>query len=144
MAERVRRPQQFENFLTELTKEKGIFHTYKDALVFAACLGRKRGRRIEFNRTSEPINLQIFGGQYDAAVMNAVAIADAGDPFVMAKNREEEKIKIFEEYACGGLEILENLLGQADLSWNEAVVALVMDEEKSEGILDIISGLANT
>jgi dnd system-associated protein 4 len=75
--------------------------------------------------------------------MNAIAIADTEDPFVMAKAREDEKIKIFEEYACGGLEILENLLGQAQLSWNEALAALVMDEEKSGGILDIITGLAD-
>lgn len=143
MADRVRRPQQFENFLTDLTKGKEVFHTYKDALVFAACLGFKRGRKVPFDKTSEPINLQIFSGQYDAAVMNAVAIAELSDPFVMAKNREDEKIKIFEEYACGGLEILENLLGQAQLSWHEALVALVMDEEKSGGILDIITGLAD-
>ncbi|MBR1285379.1 DNA phosphorothioation-associated protein 4 [Bradyrhizobium sp. AUGA SZCCT0177] len=142
MADRVRRPQRFDDFLSELTKGREVFQTYKDALVFAACLGFKRGRKVQFDKTGEPINLHTFSGQFDAAVMNAIAIADVGDPFVMANNREEEKIRIFEEYACGGLEIMEGLLGQAQLSRHEALSALIMDEEKSGGILDIITGLA--
>lgn len=142
MADRVRRPQQFDGLLSELTKGKEVFQTYKDALVFAACLGFKRDRCVPFEKSGEPINLHVFSGQFDAAVMNAIAIAKLGDPFVMAKNREDEKIKIFEEYACGGLEILENMLGQGHVPKHEALVALVLDEEKSGGILDVISGLA--
>ena len=41
MADRVRRPAEHEEMLTEL-RDRGIFKTYKDALVFAACLGYER------------------------------------------------------------------------------------------------------
>ena len=42
MVERIRRPKKFDEFLNELTnKDQGVFRTYKDALIFAACLGYK-------------------------------------------------------------------------------------------------------
>ena len=137
---RVRRPEQFKEFLTELTKEKEVFETYKDALVFAACLGFNRGKRVSFEKTSEPINIQIFRDQFDEMVMNVLAIAETDQPFVIAKDRETEKIRIFEEYACGGLEIMQNEIGHGSL--DESLLAIILEEEESEGILGEIKGLA--
>lgn len=143
MADRVRRPQKFEKFLTELTREKAIFRTYKDALVFAACLGYSRGKRVAFEKTSEPINLQVFGGKFDDMVINTIAIAELDDPYIMARDREDEKIRVFEEYACGGLEILENEVGQGNMSIDEGFISLILGEEQSDQILDEITELGN-
>lgn len=141
MAERVRRPERFKDFLTEITQEKAVFQTYKDAMVFAACLGYSRGKRVSFEKTSEPINLQVFSGKFDEMVMNTIAIAELDDPYVMARNREVEKIKIFEEYACGGLEIMENEVAQGNLAIDEGLISLIMGEEESDQILDEITDL---
>lgn len=140
MVDRVRRPLKFDDFLTELTRGKEIFRTYKDALVFAACLGYSRGKRVEFEKTGEPVNLQVFSGKFDEMVLNTIAIAELDDPYVMAKNREDEKIKIFEEYACGGLEIMENEVGHGKLDIYEGIVNMILEEE-SDRILDEITDL---
>ena len=141
MADRVRRPEMFKDFLTEITQEQAVFRTYKDAMVFAACLGYSRGKRIPFEKTSEPINLQVFSGKFDEMVINTIAIAELDDPYVMARNREEEKIRIFEEYACGGLEIMENEVSQGKLAIDEGLISMIMGEEDSERILDDITDL---
>jgi len=141
MADRVRRPERFKDFLTEITQEKSVFRTYKDAMVFAACLGYSRGKRVPFDKTSEPINLQVFSGKFDEMVMNTIAIAELDDPFVMARNKEDEKIRIFEEYACGGLEIMENEVAQGKLAIDEGLISMIMGEEESDRILDEITEL---
>lgn len=143
MADRVRRPEQFREFLTELTSEKEIFKTHKDALVFAACLGFNRGKRIPFEKTSEPIRMDVFSGNFDEMVINTLAIAETKDPFVMATNREDEKIRILEEYACGGLEIMQNEISQSQLELDEGLLNMVLREEDSGGILDEIRSLGD-
>ena len=141
MADRVRRPHQYDEFLTELTKEKEVFKTYKDALVFAACLGFSRDKRISFDKSSEPINIQVFSGTFDQMIMNTLAIGELDDPYVMSNGREDEKICIFEEYACGGLEILQDEIGQGQIALDEGILTMIMQEEESEGILDEITDL---
>jgi dnd system-associated protein 4 len=140
MADRIRRPQQYDALLTDL---RGVFDSYKDALVFSACLGFKRKLRVPFDKTSEPIHMATFSGQYDQAVMNAIAIKETSDPFVMANTREDEKVRIFEEYACGGLSILQNVLAGKEHLRLEALLNLVMGEEKKDNILDEITQLAH-
>lgn len=141
MVDRVRRPEKFKEFLTELTKEKEVFETYKDALVFAACLGFNRNKRVPFEKTSEPINIQIFRDSFDEMVMNVLAVAETDQPFAIAKDQEAEKIRIFEEYACGGLEIMQNEIGHG--SFDESLLIMILEEEGSEKILSEIKELAN-
>jgi dnd system-associated protein 4 len=143
MVDRVRRPQEFDTLLGELTKGKeAIFETYKHALVFAACLGFQRQKKLPFEKSSEPIHLTVFSGEFDQAIMNAIAISETGDPFVMGNARVDEKIKIFEDYACGGLEILNNLLESGPQSRLETLLELTMTEEKSGDLLDSLTSLA--
>ena len=142
MADRVRRPMRFDDLLVELTRDTGIFKTYKDALVFAACLGYSRGKRVAFEKSSEPINVQIFSGKFDQMVINTVAIAELTDPYVMASDRQDERLKIFEEYACGGLEIMENEIGHGGLSMDEGLINLILQAEDGGRILDEITDLA--
>ena len=143
MADRVRRPLQYGDFLNELTRDRLVFKTYKDALMFAACLGYSRGKRVPFDKTAEPINLHTFSGKFDEMVMNTLAVAELNDPYVMGEDREDEKIRIFEEYACGGLEILDHELGQGSLTLDEGLLKIIMEEDETEGILTEITGLGN-
>ena len=147
MADRVRRPQQFEEMMAELCKEKGLFKTYKDLMIFAACLGFKRRKRVEFNKSSEPINLQIFSGSFDHTVINTIAIAETNDPTVMSseQDKSDQRIKVFEEYACGGLEILQDEIWDSKLmSWEDAFLRFVLQEETESSLLDDITSLATS
>ena len=144
MVDRVRRPANFEEMMTELTKEKGVFKSYKDLLVFAACLGYKRNKRVEFSKSSEPINLQIFSGRFDQAVINSLAVAVTKDANVMGDEQDGQRIVIFEEYACGGLEILMDEFGESSIkSWEDALLTMVMQEDVDNNLLTDITSLAN-
>ena len=142
MADRVRRPAEHEEMLTEL-RDRGIFKTYKDALVFAACLGFKRGRRVAFTKSGEPIDLQVFRGEFDETVLNGLAVAERGEPSAMRRDAEEEKIRIFEEYACGGLEIIRHAIHAPGLEWEEGLIGLITQEQGAEKILTDIKGLSD-
>jgi len=141
MTDRVRRPKIYEEMLDEL-KNNGVFKTYKDALMFAACLGYDRGKRLEFPKSSEPINLQIFSGEFNQTILNTLAVAETLDPACMGKDMEDEKVRIFEEYACGGLEILKNEFWDSKADWELGLMTLIMQEEDSEKILMDITSLS--
>lgn len=143
MADRVRRPKKYDEFMSEL-KNRGSFETLKDILVFAACLGISKSKRESFKDAAEPINLQTFGAEFDRMVINSIAIKETGDPMVMAKSRSDESILIFEEYACGGLGIMQNQISGSDhFSTEEALVDLVMSYQEPGKILDEISALSD-
>jgi dnd system-associated protein 4 len=141
MAGDVRRPKQFEEMLRKLCQEDNkIFLTYKDALVFAACLGFQEERKVSFDKSSEPVGMHIFKGDYDAAIFNCIGIVERNEPSIMGIAHEEEKIRIFEEYACGGLEIIEKKIFKAAGSWDQLLLELVIaSERKSESLLEDIT-----
>jgi dnd system-associated protein 4 len=141
MVSDVRRPKQFDEMLKKLCQEdKRIFLTYKDALVFAACLGYHRGRRVAFKNTSEPVAMHIFHGEYDNAIFNCIGLVETKDPAIMGGNREAERIRIFEEYACGGLEIIETEIYKAVGAWDQLLLSLIVKQAKTESsILDDIT-----
>lgn len=141
MAGRVRRPAEFHDMLQEL-KDKGIFPTLKDAMVFAAGLGYRRGNRKSFNKSSEPIEIDVFRGDYDRTIMNILAVDETADPNMIAPSSEEDRVRIFEEYANGGLDILDREIREGKQDWRSGLLALVQREEEAHTILDDITELA--
>ena len=143
----MRKPKKYDDLLAKMVKledQKSVFPTYKDALIFAACLGLRRQKRVCFEKSSEPINSQIFSSNFDQMVIDVIAItAEDGDPMIMANERSDVRTKIFEEYACGGLEIIDNEIYQSSLSFEGGLIKLVLDEQKDENILDEITNLAD-
>lgn len=96
----------------------GAFQTYADVIVFAAALGVKRKKRIPIEEVSrkepEPIPQEHFISRGYEGVINILAFTAVQDIDVLKKDEitEEERIKIFEEYANAGLQILkDNLKG---------------------------------
>ncbi len=143
MADRIRRPKDFEDFMAKLCK-KGegktqIFATLKDCLVFCAALGAKHDRKEPFTDSAEPIMLHLFSGEYDMAFINALAIYDTKDAKVIDPSRENERIKIFEEFASGGLHILKSELGNLDMDVEQLMVSLISKEQQGVSIIDDIS-----
>jgi len=143
MADRVRRPERHEEMLSDLEK-KAIFKTYKDALLFAASLGFARGKRLSFSKSGEPIRLQVFNSEFNRTAMNTLAVAETSDPMYLGEDKEDEKVRIFEEYACGGLEILKNEIWDVKADWELALLNLVLQEEDTDTVLKDITGLAQS
>lgn len=111
---RIRRPKEQEEIYRKLTdmNEFGIFSTYKDVFMAAGLVGFMEKKKKEFEGTLEGISWNVFNLDTDEAVINAVALADSGDPSIVNTGDDtfDRKMKIFEEYAAGGAEILFNKL----------------------------------
>ena len=106
---RICRPKEFEEFLTMLVSERQIFQTKQKALMFAAALGAHRNKREELTTRGEGIRIDIFQRAVDDSVIDALAIAVTNDLHVLADDRVEERITIFEESAAAGLRELQKL-----------------------------------
>jgi dnd system-associated protein 4 len=91
----------------------GPFQTYVDIMIFAASLGIKHRKNIpilEFSKKDpEPIPKEHFMSRGMTHILDLLAIHDTGDPGILANNElsEKKRINIFEGYANGGLEILQ-------------------------------------
>lgn len=142
MAARVRRPAEFDDMLNEF-RETGVFPTFKDAMVFAAALGYRRGNRQEFKKSSEPIDLDVFRGDFDRTIMSILAIEESDDPRMIAPSNEAARVLCFEEYANGGLEIMKREIWDGKQDWREGLLSLVQREEEEHTMLYDITGLAN-
>jgi dnd system-associated protein 4 len=112
---RVRRPADKDELLNRLTsrEENGPFTTYKDAMVFAAALGYANRRREPFSKSSEPIDWSVFSGFGDEALVNMLPIAEEERLELLAPERFDERIRWFEEYANGGLSLLQQRLASS-------------------------------
>ena len=92
----------------------GPFRLIADVLVFAAALGLKRNRRASLTSScAEPIRHEVFTRHGYDTMMNLLALqAPDGGPEVLAESPDtvDRRAIIFEEYANGGLEILQEEL----------------------------------
>ena len=102
----------------------GPFQTFADVIVFAAALGAKHKKRVPLGEISkrEPSPIpqeQMIVRGYDT-VTNLLAIIETQDIKVLSITEDktnERRNYIFEEYANGGLEILQaELRGAVDYS----------------------------
>ncbi|MFQ4142173.1 DNA phosphorothioation-associated protein 4 [Chlorogloeopsis sp. ULAP02] len=99
----------------------GPFQTYVEVITFAAALGAKHKKRIPLEGIAKdlsPLRQDYFASSF-ALLINLLAIAETTDIKILGDNdiADEQRIHIFEEYANGGLEILQNeLRGAVDYS----------------------------
>jgi dnd system-associated protein 4 len=107
-----------------------LFETKQKALMFAASLGRRRGERKELDRKGVAIRYDIFERTLDDGFIDALAIATTGDLKVLAPERADERIEIFEEYAHTGLlEMVERCFNRSGDPLEELLV--IADELRS-------------
>ncbi|NEP09385.1 MAG: DNA phosphorothioation-associated protein 4 [Symploca sp. SIO2C1] len=110
--------------LTASKETTGPFQTYADVVVFAAALGVQGKKRVSLGTISKkepaPIGLEIFVSRGYDLVLKLIAIAETKDTKIISPSdraAQEKRIRIFEEYANGGLEILrDELRGAVDYS----------------------------
>lgn len=106
---RIRRPHQHATLLEELQKE-AKFPTYRDILLFAASVGFRHDRRAPFSDSSgDPIRYEtLTAPAFSDTLINMIAAnVVTDDPEIMDAFRIEERVRIFEEYANGGLEFIQ-------------------------------------
>ena len=125
------------------------FQTYADAMLFAAVLGAKQQRRVPLGEISKkepgPISIEIFISRGYDPVMKLIAIAATENINVISPDRadfEQQRINIFEEYANGGLELLEKELRGA-VDYTERILLMLsapVDSRKTDSITENSSG----
>lgn len=96
--------------MQELQAE-GKFPTYRDILLFAAAVGFRQQRRVPFTTASgDPIRSDVLmaPGFSDTLINMIAANVVTDDPEIMDDTRMDERFKIFEEYANGGLEYIQD------------------------------------
>ncbi len=107
---RVNRPKDKDDLLKQLT-EQGPFQDNRDVLVFAAALGWYEGRQVPLGVKGEAIRWETATNRRGTEPLtNMIAAVRTGDPEILAADRFDERLEIFEEYANGGLEILRGML----------------------------------
>lgn len=94
--------------MLELQTE-GKFPTYRDILLFAAAVGFRQDRRVPFTASSgDPIRSDVLMAPgFSDTLINMIAASVVDDPEIMDDTRMDERFKIFEAYANGGLEYIQ-------------------------------------
>ncbi|MBW4629248.1 MAG: DNA phosphorothioation-associated protein 4 [Brasilonema octagenarum HA4186-MV1] len=123
--------------LTSVDGATGPFQTYADVIVFAAALGAKHNKRVPLGEISKrepsPIPQEQFIVRGYDTVINVIAITETKDIKILSFNEDknvEKRNHIFEEYANGGLELLQAELHGA-VDYTERIL-LMLSSEKLE------------
>ncbi|WOD40341.1 DNA phosphorothioation-associated protein 4 [Nodosilinea sp. E11] len=92
----------------------GPFQTYADVVTFAAAFGFSKKNRVPFEQASKRDPDPIPGDQFkNRGLIDLIAITETQNPNILSSSDEQvqEKARIFEEYANGGFELLEDKFG---------------------------------
>jgi len=121
----VKRSKSFEQTLQKLGgKDAKMFATLREALTFCAILGYKERRRLPLasNVGTEDIAAAQYWDNEAVDMIFALALAESKDSDVLRPERERDCVQIYEEYANGGLELVQSWIDRfADLDIEDAV-----------------------
>lgn len=126
--------------LTSADGATGPFQTYADVVVFAAALGAKHKKRVPLGEISKrepaPIGQEHFLIKGYDLVIKLLAMVEDKEINILSSNNENyetRRLRIFEEYANGGLEMLQiELRGAVDYS--ERLLLILISEKFNENI----------
>ncbi|MBE9205578.1 DNA phosphorothioation-associated protein 4 [Nostoc sp. LEGE 06077] len=109
----------------------GPFQTYVEVMVFAAALGAKHKKRVPIEGIAKdisPLRQDYFSNSF-ALLINLLAITESKDIKILSEEdfADEQRIHIFEEYANGGLEIIQNELRGA-VDYSERLLLMLSSE----------------
>ena len=124
--------------LTSRNGATGPFHTFADVVGFAAALGAKRNKRVPLGEISKrepsPIGLEYFATTGHDWIIKLLAVTETKDIQVLSYNEldlDTQRNHIFEEFANGGLEILQNELRGA-VDYTERLLLMLSSERFKE------------
>ncbi|GAA2245363.1 hypothetical protein GCM10010430_29030 [Kitasatospora cystarginea] len=132
---RVNRPRDKEHLLQQLLASgDGVFSSMAEALLFAGSLGWSRGKSEAIKQSGEPIRYDVFRNMARAeAIIDAIAVLSCpGDALILSEDRTPERVEIFENYANGGLIILQGEIRSSHLTVSDTLIGLVRDAGLSD------------
>lgn len=138
---RIQVEQKRAKFLKLLRHREGVssvFPNYASAIAFAAVVGFKHQRRLPVEQVSrgdpDPIPQDQFGEKL--RLFELLAVLETQDANVLAEQEEamNQRALIFQEYANGGLEILQERLQGSENKLNQLI--LLIQLERQDTILD--------
>lgn len=117
----IRPPGQHSDFLRKITGRKDaensevVFNSYYDALIFASIIGFEAGEREQILRTGDSIEIILFSTMksnkyFETLISTFAVLNDKNDHTCLSGAKSEDRIRMFEEYACAGLTILRKEL----------------------------------
>ncbi|MDZ8064119.1 MAG: DNA phosphorothioation-associated protein 4 [Nostoc sp. DedQUE08] len=120
----------------------GPFQTYVEVMVFAAALGVKYKKRVPLGETTKrepsPIPQENFASLGYDLIIKLLAINETKDINILSSREEQDEDKrtqIFEEYANGGLEILQNEL-RGSVDYSERLLLVLISERGTKEQLE--------
>jgi dnd system-associated protein 4 len=115
---KVSRDECHTKLFDQLVKEKtsNVFDTDAQLLVFAATLGYREGKRLPLKNQHPITTYENFVKWNYEGVIDLLALVSTKDPAIFKEKRRAEKIEIFEQYANGGLEYLQNWIDARPLT----------------------------
>jgi dnd system-associated protein 4 len=144
-------PKDKIELIKSLTDKDSPFNEYRDILFLAAVIGWRSGRRLELSARGEAIRWDVMVNRYGTeAITDMIAVASyPDDPSILAEHRQEDRIAILEEYANGGLDVLQDRLRGAGavptdvvlVSWIQEALNGSRDEESSISLVDQVLNL---
>jgi len=128
------------------SEEDGIFSTYKDILLLAACVARKEGygKGSKTKKREGEIPWTVLeGNSMNIAIVNAIALSDTQNLNILLTTEDsfDKKITILEEYANKGIQILKiKVLDPPGDPLDNLVnyISQQLEEKEEEGILESI------
>ena len=118
------------------TDSTGPFQTYADVVAFAASIGLKNSRRTPIEgETSKsepaPIHRESMSARGHDSLIHLIAVVATNDPKILAseENCDEKRIRLFEEYANAGLEILGGAL-RGSVNYTETLLIFLSTERE--------------
>lgn len=112
----IRRPDNLEPVVERLTNPENtgtrtpVFRTIMDLLIFAAGVGLRHDRHLPVPSSGKEVPIRVFENNQKDGYLYLVALATKQDPAVLEEKNDDEIAKIFEEYAAGGLEQINDWL----------------------------------
>lgn len=146
----IRRCQEFEDLYNKLGSREykwpggqrpdgaPVFGTIRDLLCFAAFLGfhLKRRESLDGHKT-EAIPEEIFSKNEDALeCVRLVALAEVQNQSIFEENRVDEMVRIFEEYAHGGMRVVQRYI--MDLPTDVLGADAIIDGLRRDGLVNKI------
>ncbi len=134
---RVQRDATKEEFIQQIIDNKtGYFGEIWRLLLFAALLGKAKGHRepLEKVDTGKSIDAHIFKtSPLWPGIIHLLGVIEHGSSECLRKENWENSLKLFEEYANGGLALLSEELGERATSMEAIVNFLLSDEQGRAG-----------
>ena len=145
---RIRQPKKYEDLFSSLiSSDSSVFESKAQVLLFSATLGFSENKRVPFSESLEPIRMAIFENLRDNSfqvVLNTLALAETKDISILLDDRLQDRILIFEEYASGGLSIIQEILKSSTSNFDSIVRFLLEQQPHNDESDDTIIQFFNS